>query len=268
MLDAPIDRTRVTTAALPRNVQLGVEADPERRSTAELLPLWWNASSAINVSSDINVLPLKTQINQRVPGSPSRDYSFKLEITFCVRGVISPALSNCALDGLERLLKDKFPPRKPLSSLGGKLPCVNLIRYADDFIITGRSKELLEGEIQPLVEQSLQPRGLELSPAKTVITHVDKGFDFLGQNVRKYPNGKVLIKPSKKNIKTFLDGIRGKIKAALGMSAADLIRWLNPKIRGWSNYHRHVVSKRVFSRVDNAIFTSLWQWARRKIGRA
>src|SRR5437660_4575662 len=188
----------------------------------------------------------------------------KAQITFCVRGVISPALSNCALDGLERLLKEKFPPRKPLSSLGGKLPCVNLIRYADDFIITGRSKELLEGEIQPLVEQFLQPRGLELSPAKTVITHVDKGFDFLGQNVRKYPNGKVLIKPSKKNIKTFLDGIRGKIKAALGMSAADLIRWLNPKLRGWSNYHRHVVSKRVFSRVDNAIFTSLWQWARRR----
>jgi hypothetical protein len=67
---------------------------------------------------------------------------------------------------------------------------------------------LLEGEIKPLVEQFLQERGLELSPAKTVITHVEKGFDFLGQNVRKYPNGKLLIKPSKKNIKIFLGGIR------------------------------------------------------------
>src|ERR1700757_3489426 len=179
-------------------------------------------------------------------------------------GIISPALSNCALDGLERLLKEKFPTKKPLSSLGGKLPCVNLIRYADDFIITGRTKELLEGEIKPLVEQFLQERGLELSPAKTVITHVEKGFHFLGQNVRKYPNGKLLIKPSKKNIKTFLDGIRGVIKAALGMSAADLIDWLNPKIRGWSNYHRHVVSARVFSRVDYAIFIRLWQWTRRR----
>src|SRR2546425_339913 len=157
-------------------------------------------------------------------------------------GIISPALSNCALDGLERLLKEKFPTKKPLSSLGGKLPCVNLIRYADDFIITGRSKELLEGEIKPLVEQFLQERGLELSPAKTVITHVEKGFDFLGQNVRKYPNGKLLIKPSKKNIQTFLGGIRKTIKAVLGMSAADLIHKLNPKIRGWANYHRHVVS--------------------------
>src|SRR6202165_2256914 len=94
-------------------------------------------------------------------------------------GIVSPALSNCALDGLERLLREKFPTKKPLSSLGGKFPCVNLIRYADDFIITGRSKELLEGEIKPLVEQLLQERGLELSPAKTVITHVEKGFDFL-----------------------------------------------------------------------------------------
>jgi RNA-directed DNA polymerase len=179
-------------------------------------------------------------------------------------GIISPALANCALDGLERLLKEKFPPRRPLPSLGGKLPCVNFIRYADDFIITGRTKELLEGEIKPLVEQFLQKRGLELSPTKTVITHVEQGFDFLGQNVRKYPKGKLLIKPSKKNVKVFLDGVRKIIKAALGMSAAELIDWLNPKIRGWANYHRHVVSKRVFRRVDRAIFISLWQWARRR----
>jgi hypothetical protein len=74
-------------------------------------------------------------------------------------------------------------------------------------------------------------RGLELSPRKTVITRVEQGFDFLGQNVRKYPNGKLLIKPSKKNVTTFLDGIRKRVKAALGMSAADLIDWLNPTIR-------------------------------------
>jgi RNA-directed DNA polymerase len=168
------------------------------------------------------------------------------------------------LDGLERLLKEKFPTKKPLSSFGGKFSCVNLIRYADDFIITGRTKELLEGEIKPLVEQFLQERGLELSSAKTVITHVEKGFDFLGQNVRKYPNGKLLIKPSKKNVKTLLGGIRKTIRAARGMSAADLIRKLNPAIRGWANYHRHVVSTRTFARVDHHIFFSLWQWARRR----
>ncbi|HEX2712840.1 MAG TPA: group II intron reverse transcriptase/maturase, partial [Candidatus Acidoferrales bacterium] len=179
-------------------------------------------------------------------------------------GIISPALANCALDGLERLLREKYPAGKRLKSLGGEKPCVNLVRYADDFVITSKSKELLEGEIKPLVEHFLQERGLELSPTKTVITHVEHGFDFLGQNVRRYPNGKLLIKPSKKNVKTFLDGIRRTIKAAQGVSAADLIDDLNPKIRGWANYHRHVVSKRTFGRVDHSIFSSLWKWARRR----
>jgi RNA-directed DNA polymerase len=57
-------------------------------------------------------------------------------------------------------------------------------------------------EIKPLVEGLLRERGLELSPAKTVITHVTTGFDFLGQNVRRYPNGKLLIKPSQKNLRS------------------------------------------------------------------
>jgi RNA-directed DNA polymerase len=179
-------------------------------------------------------------------------------------GIISPVLANCALDGLERLLQGKYPAGKRLKSLGGEKPCVNLVRYADDFVITSKSKELPEGEIKPLVEHFLQERGLELSPTKTVITHVEHGFDFLGQNVRRYPNGKLLIKPSKKNVKTFLDGIRRTIKAAHGVSAADLIDQLNPKIRGWANYHRHVVSKHTFGHVDCNIFSSLWQWARRR----
>src|SRR6266478_2465011 len=166
--------------------------------------------------------------------------------------------------GLERLLQEKYPAGKRLKSFGGEKPCVNLVRYADDFVITSKSKELLEGEIKPLVAQFLQRRGLELSPTKTVITHVEHGFDFLGQNVRRYPHGKLLIKPSKKNVGTFLDGIRRIIKAAHGVSAADLIDQLNPKIRGWANYHRHVVSKSTFGHVDLNIFSSLWQWARRR----
>jgi RNA-directed DNA polymerase len=165
-------------------------------------------------------------------------------------GIISPALANSALDGLERLLRKKFPEGTRLKSLGGKSASVNFIRYADDFVITSKSKEILEGKVQPVVEQFLQQRGLALSPKKTVITHVEKGFDFLGQNVRRYPNGKLLIKPSKKNLNTFLDGIRQTIRNARGMSAADLIDLLNPKIRGWANYHRRVVSSRIFSSVD------------------
>src|ERR1700721_4479875 len=66
--------------------------------------------------------------------------------------IISPALANSPLDGLERLLREKFPPKKRLPSLGGKYPNVHLIRYADDFVIPGRTKELLEVEIKPLRE--------------------------------------------------------------------------------------------------------------------
>jgi RNA-directed DNA polymerase len=178
-------------------------------------------------------------------------------------GIISPALANLALDGLERRLYEHHSPVWRKGS-GWYYPCVNFIRYADDFLITGRTQELLEGEIRPLVEQFLKDRGLELSPEKTVITHVTDGFDFLGQNVRRYPNGKLLIKPSKKNVKTFLDGIRGLVRESRSASAADLIEELNPKIRGWANYHRYAASKRVFQHVDYAIFQSLWRWAQRR----
>jgi RNA-directed DNA polymerase len=99
-------------------------------------------------------------------------------------GIISPTLANLALDGLESELQRRFRPTDK----------VHLARYCDDFIISGHSKEVLENEVVPLVVKFLQVRGLELSPQKTCITHIDKGFDFLGWNVRKY-DGKLLIKP-------------------------------------------------------------------------
>jgi len=105
-------------------------------------------------------------------------------------GIISPTLANLTLDGLEPLLAQHFPDAKWKA---GKrwTPKVNLVRYADDFIITGDSQELLEQEVRPLVEQFLKDRGLTLSPDKTRITHISEGFDFLGQNLRKY-DGKPL----------------------------------------------------------------------------
>ena len=149
-------------------------------------------------------------------------------------------------------------------SLSRLLSGGNVVRYADDFVITGRTRELLEREIRPLVEQFLRERGLELSLDKTVITHIKDGFDFLGQNVRKYRNRKLLIKPSRKSIRVFLEGVRGIIRDSQSLTAAQLIARLNPRIQGWANYHRHVVSKQVFVQVDDAIFRALWQWARRR----
>lgn len=175
-------------------------------------------------------------------------------------GIISPVLANMTLDGLESLLVKQFPREL---KRGGKRHYlkVNMVRYADDFIITGSSRELLEQEVLPLVVAFMNERGLELSPEKTVITYIDHGFDFLGQNVRKY-NGKLLIKPSQKNVKAFLLKVRSLIKKHRMAPQQRVLEILNPVIRGWANYHRHVVSKETFSKVDHLIWRALWNWAR------
>jgi len=180
-------------------------------------------------------------------------------------GPISPALANLTLDGLERLLAEHYPR----TTRADKRAKVNLCRFADDFIITGSSRELLEEGVMPLVEQFLQERGLELSREKTVVTHVGDGFDFLGQTARKRRWGgedraKLFIMPSKKSVKALLRTVRERIKDSRGMTAGDLIEHLNPLIRGWALYHRHVVSKAIYDSVDHAIFKALWAWAVRR----
>ena len=124
-------------------------------------------------------------------------------------------------------------------------------------------EELLEREVKPCVEAFLAARGLELSQEKTRITHISEGFDFLGQNVRKY-DGKLLIKPSARNVKAFLDKVRETIRANRSTKQEALIDLLNPMIRGWANYHRHVVAKRTYAAVDSHIWQALWRWARRR----
>ena len=179
-------------------------------------------------------------------------------------GISSPVLANMALDGLELILHERYRPKSHSRKAGeSKNKRVNLVRYADDFITTGDSKEFLEEEVKPLIVQFLQARGVEFSEEKTKITHIEEGFDFLGQNVRKY-NGKFLQKPSKKNVKAFLANIRKVIKGNKQATAYALITLLNPKIRGWANFHRHVASHETFVNVDTAIFKTLWQWARRR----
>ncbi len=172
-------------------------------------------------------------------------------------GIISPVAANMTLDGLEAMLARKFPKAKRLSLK------MNMVRYADDFIITGHSKEWLEQEVKPAVVEFLAERGLVLSPEKTRVTHIRKGFDFLGWNIRKY-NGKLLMKPSKTNVKTHLDKIRDVIKVNKSAKQANLIKLLNPILRGWANYHSHVVAKETFSRNDKRVWSMLWRWAVRR----
>lgn len=172
-------------------------------------------------------------------------------------GIISPVLANMTLDGLEAKLAEKFP-----KAVQRRLK-INMVRYADDFIITGYSKEWLEQEVKPAVVEFLAERGLVLSPEKTTITHIGDGFDFLGWNLRKY-NGKLLMKPSKANVKEHLGKIRAIIKGNKTAKQANLIRLLNPVLRGWANYHRHVVAKKTFARIDSQVWSMLWRWAVRR----
>jgi len=174
-------------------------------------------------------------------------------------GIISPVLANMALDGLEETLRTRFGRRGSNKSSHK----VHVVRYADDFIVTGASKEILETEVRPVVERFMSTRGLELSEEKTRISHIEGGFDFLGQNVRKY-NGKLLIKPSKKSVKAFLGKIRGVVKKNKTADQRNLILLLNPIIRGWAQYHRHVVASRTFATVDHRIWRTLWYWSKRR----
>jgi RNA-directed DNA polymerase len=175
-------------------------------------------------------------------------------------GIISPVLANRALDGLQRLLAERLgTPRSRQRQCK-----VHLVRYADDFIITGTSRLLLRYEVQPLVEHFLKERGLELSHEKTGITHIEDGFDFLGQTIRRQSNGKVLIKPSRRSVKTFLSKIQATIDGSGSLTAGDMIWRLNQQIKGWTMYHRFAVSRRTFAGVDDRIFWMLRRWCQKR----
>lgn len=166
-------------------------------------------------------------------------------------GNLSPILANMALDGLESVITTKFPKMK-----------VHFIRYADDMIVTAPTKEIAE-EIKDIIQVFLSERGLQLSESKTVITHIDDGFTFLGWNFRKY-KGVLITKPSKESIKRILERIGNVIRKAKAWSQEQLIKALNPIITGWTNYHKHVVAKDAFSRMDSVIWGMLWHWAKRR----
>lgn len=180
-------------------------------------------------------------------------------------GVISPILANMALDGMQKALYDRFHTNK----LGKddirfkNAHKVNFIRYADDFIVTAATKEIAE-EAKQIVSQFLKGRGLELSKDKTVITHINDGVDMLGWTFRKF-NGKLIVKPSKKSIKSLVaslsDTIRNHAKA---WEQEVLIEKLNKQIRGWANYHQSVCASEAFAHIDYVLYELLWQWAKRR----
>ncbi len=168
-------------------------------------------------------------------------------------GIISPTIANMALDGLQFLLEQNFKRKDK----------VHFVRYADDFIITGMSKELLVEEVKPLVKDFLKERGLELSETKTKISHINDGFTFLGFFIKKY-KGKLLTMPAKSSIKRVMEKIRNIIKSNKTAKTCNLIYKLNPILRGWGYFYRHVVSSHIFCKLDHRIWEATWRWAKRR----
>lgn len=158
-------------------------------------------------------------------------------------GIISPLLSNMVLDGLQTVIARVAPPKSK----------VNFVRYADDFICTGDNPEVLHKVVKPAIQSFLKERGLELSESKTHITNIKDGFDFLGFNFRKF-KGKLITKPAQKGIKMFFQGLKKVARTLRYKKVDEVIRQLNAKLIGWTNNRRHVVSKRVFGRIDHLLF--------------
>lgn len=180
-------------------------------------------------------------------------------------GVISPILANMALDGIQKILSDRFHTNR-LGKVDNRYQIANkvyLVRYADDFIVTAATKEIAE-EAKELIREFLKTRGLELSEEKTTITHVGDGFDMLGWTFRKF-KGKLIVKPSKKSIKSFVASLSETIlKRGKAWKQELLIEKLNEQIRGWTNYHQSVCASEAFAHIDYVLFELLWRWAKRR----
>jgi RNA-directed DNA polymerase len=208
-------------------------------------------------------VPTDTQVLRKwlKAGYVERAALFPTEVGTPQGGIISPTLANMVLDGLEQRLADRIRVRKSNGAVVHN-PKINLIRYADDFVVTGDSPETL-ARAREVVVEFLAERGLALSPEKTRVVHLSEGFNFLGQNVRLYGD-KVLIKPSKEALARVYGKIRDIVRRSRAVEQRDLIRVLNPVIQGWVNYHRHAISSVAFSTLDHRVWKLLWQWAKRR----
>jgi RNA-directed DNA polymerase len=180
-------------------------------------------------------------------------------------GIISPLLANIALDGLERLFGSENTHGNHVSPAErkGRDKGVSVIRYADDFVVTAPSKEVLEEYVIPRLTDFLRQRGLELSEAKTRTVHIDEGFNFLGFTVRRF-KGTLLTKPSQAKVLQHLRSIKAYLNNHQQAPAGQVIGDLNPVIRGWANYYRHGAAKRTFSKADRQVWMMLWTWAKRR----
>lgn len=174
-------------------------------------------------------------------------------------GVISPLLLNIALHGLEEAAGVRY--RGGIHADHVKTGSPALVRYADDFAVCCHSRQQAE-RVKGRLAEWLAPRGLSVNEDKTRIVHLGQGFDFLGFSVRRYPSGKLLIKPSKAALRKHREKLAALMRRLRGENALTVIGAVNPVIRGWTSYYRGVVSARAFNSMSSYTWRLTWKWAR------
>jgi RNA-directed DNA polymerase len=174
-------------------------------------------------------------------------------------GVISPVIMNVALHGMEQAAGVRYwEGGATLRAVPGT-PV--LVRYADDLAVLCATRAQAE-QVKEQLAGWLEPRGLAFNEAKTRIVHLSQGFDFLGFSIRRYPNGKLLTKPSKEAMRRIRERLSAEAIAMRGANADALIARLNPIITGWAAYYRIGVSKRAYGTLDAHLWRLAWKWAK------
>jgi RNA-directed DNA polymerase len=173
-------------------------------------------------------------------------------------GIISPLLLNIALHGLEEAAGVRYRTGTHAGAVGDGCPA--LVRYADDLVVCCHSRQQAE-HVKARLAGWLEPRGLAFNEAKTRIAFLGEGFDFLGFNLRRYPNGKLLIKPSAKAVKRVRKRLAQEFRALHGANVATVLTRIVPIVRGWVAYYRAVVSTRVFSALTEYLWKLTYKWA-------
>jgi RNA-directed DNA polymerase len=174
-------------------------------------------------------------------------------------GVISPLLLNIALHGMETAAGVAYyvtGTRAGKTKENGPV----VVRYADDLLALCHSREQA-AQVKARLAEWLAPRGLVFNEDKTRITHLDQGVDFLGFTIRRYPNGKLLTKPSNEALRRIRTRLSTEMRKLRGANADTVIAKLNPIITGWAAYYRIGVSKRAFGALDAHMWRLTYKWA-------
>ena len=173
-------------------------------------------------------------------------------------GVISPVIMNVALHGMEEAAGVRY--WEGCATLRAVPGTPVLVRYADDLAVLCATRAQAE-QVRERLAGWLEPRGLAFNEAKTRIVHLSQGFDFLGFSIRRYPNGKLLTKPSKEAMRRIRERLSNEAIAMRGANADALIARLNPIITGWAAYYRIGVSKHAYGTLDAHLWRLAWKWA-------